>query len=130
MTDNVRFVEATATVGEAIEALGAGDVRHVPVLEGGRLVGILSDRDVRDWDVRLFSRSESAAALSRMLERPVTDLMHGDVVAVSPEDDASEVISQMLEARVGAVPVVEPHTRELVGIVSYVDVLRAVRDLV
>lgn len=44
-------------------------------------------------------------------------------------DDVVEAIDLMIEHRIGAVPVVEPGTGELLGIVSYVDALRAARDL-
>jgi acetoin utilization protein AcuB len=48
---------------------------------------------------------------------------------VDPETEVSEAIDLMIEHRIGALPVVEPDSTKLVGIVSYVDVLRAARDL-
>jgi acetoin utilization protein AcuB len=56
--------------------------------------------------------------------------MTSDVITVHPESDASEAIDLMIEHRVGALPVVEPDSTKLVGIVSYVDALRAARDLI
>jgi acetoin utilization protein AcuB len=94
-------------------------IRHVPVIEDGVLVGMLSDRDV------LF-----AAAEGRIDRRgSVVGVMTSDVLAVEPDTELSEVISIMLEGQVGAVPVVRAGTRDVVGIVSYVDVLRAAQDL-
>jgi acetoin utilization protein AcuB len=52
------------------------------------------------------------------------------VVTVNPESDVAEVIDLMIEHKIGAVPVVEADSTRLVGIVSYVDALRAARDLV
>jgi len=54
--------------------------------------------------------------------------MSGDVVTVYPETELSESIDRMLDLKVGALPVVDPSTGELQGIVSYVDLLRALRD--
>ena len=54
--------------------------------------------------------------------------MSADVVKVYPETDLGEVIDRMLDEKVGAVPVVDADTGDLLGIVSYVDVLRALRD--
>jgi acetoin utilization protein AcuB len=55
--------------------------------------------------------------------------MSTDVLSVDPETDVGEVVDLMIEHRVGAVPVVDADSEELVGIVSYMDVLRASRDL-
>jgi CBS domain-containing protein len=51
-------------------------------------------------------------------------------LSVDPEPDLGDVVDLMIESKVGAIPVVLPDTREIVGIASYVDVLRAVQDLV
>jgi CBS domain-containing protein len=52
--------------------------------------------------------------------------MSDDVIAAEPETDVIELITLFLEHKVGAIPVVLPDTRRIVGIVSYIDVLRAV----
>ena len=52
------------------------------------------------------------------------------MLAVEPETEVGKVISLLLEDRIGALPVGEPGTREVLGIISYVDVLRALQDLV
>lgn len=117
MTKNPVTVESTATVREAVEKLYELDVRHVPVIEDGNLVGILSDRDMRAFEPRW----------SQLLENPVSNLMSSDVLSVEPETEVADLIDTMIEQKVGAVPVVDS-TGELVGIVSYIDVLRAARD--
>ena len=55
--------------------------------------------------------------------------MSPDPVSVLPEATLGEVVELLIEGRIGAVPVVEPGSLRVVGIVSYVDVLRAVQDL-
>ena len=64
------------------------------------------------------------------LEASLGDVMSGSVEVAHPEMDVKEAIERLLEYRIGALPVVEPTSGELVGIVSYVDVLRAVSALV
>jgi CBS-domain-containing membrane protein len=54
--------------------------------------------------------------------------MSADVVATEPDTEMSELIAMLLEHKVGALPVILPGTRQIVGIVSYIDVLQAVRD--
>ena len=51
------------------------------------------------------------------------------VISVGPETEVGEIIGLLLEHKIGALPVVEPGTREVLGIISYVDVLRALQDL-
>jgi acetoin utilization protein AcuB len=55
--------------------------------------------------------------------------MSSDVIAVSPETELDEIVELLVEHRIGAVPVVRSDTREVVGIVSYIDVLRALQEL-
>jgi len=55
--------------------------------------------------------------------------MVSDVHALNSESDVEEAIALMVEQRIGAVPVVSPIEGALVGIVTYIDVLRAARDL-
>jgi CBS domain-containing protein len=54
--------------------------------------------------------------------------MSADVVAAEPETDVSELVTLFIEHKVGAIPVVVPDTRRVVGIVSYIDILRALRE--
>jgi len=127
MTKDAVSVDETATLGEALETLSELQVRHLPVVRDGEVVGMISDRDLRDVDLKTvqdFAGLESAMA---RLGRPVSSLMTGSVVSVGPEAEIGEVIDLMLEERVGAVPVVDDDSGDLVGIVSYVDVLRALR---
>lgn len=119
MTPDPETLTPEATLSDVWELMRERRIRHVPVIEDGVLVGMLSDRDV------LF-----AAAEGRIDRRgSVVTVMTSDVLAVEPDTELSEVISIMLEGQVGAVPVVRAGTREVVGIVSYVDVLRAAQDL-
>jgi acetoin utilization protein AcuB len=130
MTTNPVTVTPRATLGEVWDLMREADIRHVPVVNAGALVGMLSDRDLAALDVAGVLTTEGADALRRRLARPVVTLMSSDVVSVEAEDDVAEVVDLMLEHKVGAVPVVRSGIQELVGIVSYIDVLRAVRELV
>ncbi|HEU5189857.1 MAG TPA: CBS domain-containing protein [Methylomirabilota bacterium] len=54
--------------------------------------------------------------------------MSADVISVRPETEVADVIGLLLEGRVGALPVIRPDTREVLGIISYVDILRALQN--
>lgn len=126
MTPNPKTLDVTATVRDAIVLLNDLDVRHLPVMDGSDLVGIISDRDVK---AALGADGQDAEALANELDASVGHLMSADVLTVGPEDDVGEAIDLMLENRLGSLPVVTDDPQELVGIVSYVDILRAARSL-
>src|SRR5688500_6864361 len=85
-------------------------IRHLPVVDGRRLVGMVSDRDVRAAGAQ---RSGSIAAR----------IMTPDPVTVAPETRVEYAAQLMLEGRFGSLPVSDGHM--LVGIVTYTDLLRA-----
>lgn len=124
MTSKVTTAAPGASIKRVLQLISEADVRHVPITDDGELVGIVSDRDLRSFvpDV-IESFSEVAARLSQ----PISSVMSSDVVTVEPETDLQDAIDLMLDQKVGAIPVVRPDTRELVGIISYMDVLRAAR---
>jgi acetoin utilization protein AcuB len=129
MTREPLTVTETVSIGEALRVLSEAGIRHLPVVRGGDVVGILSDRDFTGLGLALVNDVERYDQLRARLSRPVSTLMSGSVVSVSREAPVSEIVELMLEEKLGAVPVVEGNTLELAGIVSYVDVLRAAQDL-
>jgi acetoin utilization protein AcuB len=126
MTERPATTSPRTTVAEAWDMMRELDVRHLPVVERGAVVGMLSDRDFGNLDVVRVLADEGETSLRRRLELPVATIMSTDVVSVDPELEMHDVIALLLEYRVGAVPVVAPGSREILGIVSYVDVLRGV----
>ena len=129
MTPNPVTVSPQTTVAEAWDVMRELDVRHVPVVQDGALVGMLSDRDLARVDVIGLLTNERAEAVRRELGTPAVDVMSPDVLCVEPETELSEIVELLLEHKIGAIPVVRSDTREIVGIVSYIDVLRALQDL-
>jgi CBS domain-containing protein len=117
------------SIRTVLAKLAEADVRHLPVIENGALIGIISDRDLREVVPSALDAIKRPLEAARILARPISALMSSDVVSVSPGDDLVEAIDLMLEHRIGAVPVVDPLSDGLVGIVSYVDALRAAREL-
>ncbi|MBI2153539.1 MAG: CBS domain-containing protein [Candidatus Rokubacteria bacterium] len=97
--------------GTARYLLQQARVRHLPVLEKGLLVGIVSDRDLR-----------SAAGETV----PLREIMTRTVFVLSPDTSVRQAARLFRERRFGAMPVLDG--RELVGIVSVVDVLRVLGE--
>ncbi len=121
MTPDPYTVSVTTNLRQVLRALREADVRHLPVVENDALVGIISDRDLRDVVPDALSSFASPGRIEEILARPASTLMTASVVSVNPETELPEVIDLMIENRVGAVPVVEADSSKLVGIVSYVE---------
>lgn len=124
MTERPCTAHANTTLYDAMHAMWEQGFRHLPVVEDGTLVGMLSERDLRGESLSLLEEPERARV---QLRQAVSARMVGDVLSVDPETGLGEVIDLLLEHRIGALPVVDAMDGELVGIVSYVDVLRALR---
>ncbi len=127
MTPDPVAVRASATLRQALEHFEGGTIRHLPVVEGDRIVGMLSDRDVRPWRRALLDEldGEVTPLALEVLERQVSAVMTPEVVYLAPDRPLTDAIDVLLDFRVGAVPVVEDE--RLVGIVSYVDLLELLK---
>ena len=99
-------------------------IRHLPVTRDGDMVGILSDRDLGRLGFSLVGDTEAFDRLRTRLSQPVSLLMTGSVVTIGQEADLIEAVELLLDEKLSAIPVVQSGTASLVGIVSYVDLLR------
>jgi len=102
-------------------------VRHLPVVEGGRLVGVLSHRDLRDAVVARLELAVPSERQRMLLSQPVHGLMRTDVIAVEPDCPLARAAELMLCYGIGFLPVVERNGSgdRLVGILTESDLLRA-----
>jgi acetoin utilization protein AcuB len=112
------------TAGTALALCRERRIRHLPVLQEGRLVGIVSDRDLRS-STPAIGDAARAAALQEIL---VEDVMTRDVIAALPDDPIEQAANTMRERRIGCLPVLDGG--ELVGILTASDVMDALVHLV
>jgi acetoin utilization protein AcuB len=126
MTENPVTATELMSVAEALGLLYELDVRHLPVVRGRELVGIISDRDLRVFSGPTEDNAIDAVEAAR--SSTVGNIMKTSPVKVEPEADIGELTELMLLHRVGAIPVANPDTGDLLGIVSYVDLLRVLQE--
>jgi acetoin utilization protein AcuB len=110
-------------VKTAVQHLLRAGIRHVPILRGDELVGIVTDRDLR----RALPSIEAGASPEKyqafMEETALRDIMRSDPVTCSPDTDLVDAVKIFVERKVGAIPVVEDE--RLVAILTQIDVMRA-----
>ena len=126
MTENPVTATELMSVAEALGLLYELDVRHLPVVRGSELVGIVSDRDLRVFTSP--SEDDAIDAMENAAGSNIGNFMNSSPVRVDPETNIREIVDLMLMHRVGAVPVSDADTGDLLGIVSYVDLLRVLQE--
>ena len=123
MTVDPQTVSATTPVMEAMQRLRDGGFRRLPVVRDDRLVGIVTDRDLKEATpskATTLSIYELNYLLSKLL---VKDVMVAAVITVKPDDPIERAALLMEEHRVSGLPVIEEE--KIVGILTITDLLEA-----
>jgi acetoin utilization protein AcuB len=122
MRTSVVTVTPSTTLPNAVHAMRELGVRHLPVLEGTRLVGIVSDRDLKRA-MASSANSLSANELTYLLDRVrIQEIMTRTVTTIAPMFPVEEAARLMVSERISALPVTE--RGRLVGIITETDVLK------
>ena len=114
MTKDPVVVESKDTLATVRQMMDKRNFHRVPVVDGGKLVGIVSDRDLR----------QHTGALSRV---KVNGAMTTSVVSVTPTTVLEEAANLLVKHKIGALPVVDRD--KLVGIITATDLLRAFAEV-
>ena len=112
MTSNPRAIDAEKPVAYAAKMMKDENVGFAPIVEGDRLVGTLTDRDIA---VKVVAEGKDPQTT------PVREIASTNVVTVEPDQDLDEALQLMASHQVRRLPVVE-QDRKLVGIVAQADV--------
>jgi len=117
MTRGVRTLSPTDTVLKAAQAMEEINVGVIPVCDGDKLVGMVTDRDIV---VRGVAKSRDGGT-------PLSEVMSGDVRCATEDQEIDEVLGAMAQGQIRRMPVVDGKQR-LVGIVSIGDIAAKDRD--
>jgi acetoin utilization protein AcuB len=124
MTREVVTVEPETSAAQAWGLCRERNIRHLPVIEGGRLIGIVSDRDLRDLSPpRATLDEENTLGWVR-----IRDVMTPEVVTTHPLDTIEHAAKVIYERKFNCLPVVAEG--ELVGIITSSDLVRTLVELI
>lgn len=112
MTRDVQTISPQETVQRAAQLMDELNVGAIPVTDGDKLVGMITDRDIT---VR------SVAAGQNPVSTKVTDVMSTDVRTCTTRQTVDEVLGQMGDVQIRRVPVIDEDSQQIVGIVSLGD---------
>jgi acetoin utilization protein AcuB len=118
MTPDPCCVQRDEPLRNAHRLMRVRKVRHLPVLNGGQLVGLVSERDLFLLETVRSVDPEKEPVEEAMTERPY---------AVAPDSSVREVLEEMLKKRYGSAVVVE--RGQVIGIFTRADALRALHDV-
>jgi len=118
MTKTPELIGQEQSMTHAHELMRERGIRHLPVMHGGKLVGLVSERDLHLIETL---RDVDPA------EVRVEEAMSQDVYAVSPKTPLEEVVREMAERKIGSAVVVEG--REVVGVFTTVDALDTLAEI-
>ena len=118
MSTDLATVEPSSTVVDAARLMKEKDVGPIPIVEGGRLVGVLTDRDIA---IRVVAEGKDAGSTT------VEEIASRDLVTIDPQQTLDEAMRLMADHQVRRLPVCEEDGK-LVGILAQADVAIATGD--
>ena len=111
-------IRSDEPIGRALGSMLEHGIRHLPVVDGDQLVGIVSGRDIRQCWGRTFQATGDVT-----LQQTVSEIMSPSPICATVETSIQEAVALMVRHRIGALPVVDLYHR-LIGIFTETDVLR------
>jgi CBS domain-containing protein len=127
VSDVMQTEVATLGPGERLDlaedVMHLGRIRHLPVLDGARLVGLVSSRDLLAASLTRSLEFDGSSRRAFMRAIEVNEVMTREVVTVAPDATLRDAARKMLEAQIGCVPVVESDGT-LRGLITETDLLR------
>ena len=129
MTSKVFTVEQDDLIDRVFFLIHYEKIRHLPVVEKGKVIGIVSDRDLykalgpKSNSNAIEDATGTSTAELHVIPKKVRHIMRRGVITVNRDTPASEAAALMADNKIGALPVVDKDNK-LVGILSSTDILR------
>jgi len=122
MSRSVITLAPEQTLRDALNLLRSKHIRQLPVVEDSRLIGIITDRDVKRATPSLL-QGVDRDEYDRVLDTTqISQFMTREPMTVTPDSDLKETVKIFIDSKIGALPVVA--NGKLVGIITQIDALR------
>lgn len=122
MTKEPFTVGEDANMKEAVDLLRQHHIRHLPVVEGHKLIGIVTDRDIRKASPSLLSGVDMSQYEEVLSNTPIARVMTREPFTVTAETELRQAVQLLVDKKVGALPVVQGE--DLIGIFTEIDALK------
>jgi CBS domain-containing protein len=127
MTTALATVQETDTLLDATMFFVRSTFRHLPVVRGRQLVGVITERDVKQHVPSVVSGISAEDYNSLLETTPISRVMSRTLITVRPEQSVLEAAKVLYEKRLGCLPVVQDN--ELVGIITTTDMLKVLTHI-
>ena len=127
MTPDPKTLEIADTLLDAVLLLRQSKMRHIPILNEGHVVGVLTDRDIWRFSPTMLLPLSQQDYNRVFEETTVGKVMTRNPLTISPESPLSEAVQLLYKNKLGCLPVVEQD--RLVGIITVRDMLRALYEV-
>ncbi|MGH9462345.1 MAG: CBS domain-containing protein [Vicinamibacteria bacterium] len=122
MTKEPFTVGEDASMKEAVDLLRQHHIRHLPVVVGPKLIGIVTDRDIRKASPSLLSGVDMSEYEEVLANTPISRVMTREPFTVTADTELREAVQVLVDKKVGALPVV--NGEDLIGIFTEIDALK------
>jgi len=124
MRTKIETLTQNNTIADALKIMAEKKIRHLPIIDHEKhLVGLVTDRDIRDASPSIFDTEK----FKQELQNPLKVIMKRDVITGHPLDFVEEISALLYEHRIGCLPILKDN--KLVGIVTETDLLRTLVEL-
>jgi acetoin utilization protein AcuB len=127
MTKKVTTVGPDDYLSDAITLMKEKSIKHLPVVKGGRLRGIISDRDIKEYTPSKATCLDVYELHYLLAKTKIKDLMTTKVITTSPDTPVEEAAMVLLDRNIDCLPVLDGGS--LVGIISDRDIFHALVDI-
>ena len=122
MVKEIATLDVNDELSLANDIMRLGRIRHLPVVDGNRLVGLVSERDLFRSSLAQVLGYGGSESRNLMKALRIKDLMVKEVTTISPEAKLFDAVKLMIDEKIGCLPVVEDD--RLVGLITETDILR------
>ena len=128
MSTDVITIDEDTSMMKASQIMKENNIRRLPVMRKGKLVGIVTDRDIKEASPSKATTLDVHELYYLLSELKVKDIMRKNLVTISPEETVEKAAVKMLEHRISGLPVVN-EKGNLVGIITQGDIFKVLVSL-